>query len=149
MARLAINSQNKMANMITHDVYSAICYIPALVDMVKEQKGNPHEVEKLVDMITYSENKSMKSLDDFLLDAKSLSKDIVYRFETFDFSELTNSVIAFNKLLASIKNQKIESSVKANIVVNVDRTRLSELIDNLLSNAIKYSPREKNQCNFR
>ena len=46
--------------------------------------------------------------------------------------------------MASNKQQKIESSVEPNIIVNGDKTRLSELIDNFLSNAIKYSPRGKN-----
>lgn len=144
MARLAINSQNKMAYMITHDVRSAVCHIPALVDLIKEQKGNPDEIEKMWDMMKLAADKSMQAVDSFLTYAKNLSVDIIYRFEPVDLSELTNRVVSTNKVLASKKQQKIESSLEANIHVNGDKTRLSELIDNFLSNAIKYSPRGKN-----
>ncbi|KOY84565.1 hypothetical protein AD998_20465 [bacterium 336/3] len=144
MARLVINSQNKMAYMITHDVRNAVCNIPTLVDIIKEQKGNPDEIEQVWDMIKCAADKSMQAVDSFLTYAKNLSVDIIYRFEPFDFSELTNRVVSTNKVLASKKQQKIESSVEANIHVNGDKTRLLELIDNFLSNAIKYSPRGKN-----
>lgn len=144
MARMAIHSQNKMAYMITHDVRSAVCHIPALVDMIKEENGNPDEIEQIGDMIKSAADKSMHAVDSFLMQAKNFSKDINYRFEPFDFSELTNRIISTNKVLASNKQQKIESSVEPNIIVNGDKTRLSELIDNFLSNAIKYSPRGKN-----
>ena len=144
MTRMAIHSQNKMAYMITHDVRSAVCHIPALVDMIKEENGNPDEIEQIGEMIKSAADKSMHAVDSFLMQAKNFSKDINYRFEPFDFSELTNRIISTNKVLASNKQQKIESSVEPNIIVNGDKTRLSELIDNFLSNAIKYSPRGKN-----
>lgn len=144
MARMAINSQNKMAYMITHDIRGAVCNIPALVDMIKEENGNPDEIEQLGEMIKYAANRSIQAVDSFLTYAKNLSVNIIYRFEPFNFSELTNRVISTNKVLASNKQQKIESSVQPNILVNGDKIRLSELIDNFLSNAIKYSPRGKN-----
>ncbi|MFN3756346.1 MAG: ATP-binding protein [Flavobacterium sp.] len=144
MARLAINSQNKMAYMITHDVRSAVCNIPALVDIIKEQKGNFDEIEEVWDMIKFAADKSMEAVDSFLTYSKNLSKDVIYRFELFDLSELTNRVISTNTVLATKKQQKIESSVEANILFNGDKTRLSELIDNFLSNAIKFSPSGKN-----
>jgi len=143
MARSAINSQNKMAYMITHDVRSAVCNIPFLVDLIKEQKGNPDEVEEMGDMIKSFADKSIQAVDSFLRYAVNSSKDIPYRFESFDLSELTNKVISTNKVIASKKQQKIKSSVETNILVNGDKTRLSELIDNFLSNAIKYSPSGK------
>ena len=144
MARMAINSQNKMAHMITHDIRGAVCYIPSLVDMIKEQKGNPDEIEQVADMIKYAADKSMQAVDSFLTYAKNSSKDIIYRFEPLDFSVLANRVISTNMILALKKQQKIESSVEANILVNGDKTKLSELIDNFLSNAIKYSPKGRN-----
>ncbi len=144
MARMAINSQNKMAYMITHDIRGAVCNIPALVDMIKEENGNPDEIEQLGEMIKYAANRSIQAVNSFLTYAKNLSVNIIYRFEPFNFSELTNRVISTNKVLASNKQQKIESSLQPNILVNGDKIRLSELIDNFLSNAIKYSPRGKN-----
>lgn len=144
MARMAINSQNKMAYMITHDIRGAVCNIPALVDMIKEENRNPDEIEQLGEMIKYAANKSIQAVNSFLTYAKNLSVNIIYRFEPFNFSELTNRIISTNKVLASNKQQKIESSVQPNILVNGDKIRLSELIDNFLSNAIKYSPRGKN-----
>ncbi|MES2838239.1 MAG: GAF domain-containing sensor histidine kinase [Bacteroidota bacterium] len=144
MARLAINSQNKMAYMITHDVRSAVCNIPALIDIIKEKKGNPDEIEQVWGMIKFAADKSMQAVDSFLTYAKNSSLGVIYKFESFDISALTNRVISTNKVLAAKKQQKIEGSVEANIYVNGDKTRLSELIDNFLSNAIKYSPIGKN-----
>ena len=143
MSRMAINSQNKMAYMVTHDIRSAVCHLPVLVDMIKENKDNAGELEVLGDMIKSTANKSLEAVDSFLKHATSLSKEVDYRFEPFDFSELTRKVISTNAVMALKKQQKIGDSIEGNVWVNGDRTRLSELIDNLLSNAIKYSPKGK------
>ncbi len=141
MSRMAVNSQNKMAYMVTHDIRSAVCHLPVLVDLIKENKDDAGELEVLGDMIKSAANKSLEAVDSFLKHATSLSKDIDYRFEPFDFSELTRKVISTNAIMALKKQQKIEHSIQENVFMNGDRTRLSELIDNLLSNAIKYSPK--------
>ena len=143
MSRMAINSQNKMAYMVTHDIRSAVCHLPVLVDLIKENKDNAGELEVLGDMIKSTANKSLEAVDSFLKHATSLSKEVDYRFEPFDFSELTRKVISTNAVMALKKQQKIGDSIEGNVWVNGDRTRLSELIDNLLSNAIKYSPKGK------
>ena len=143
MSRMAINSQNKMAYMVTHDIRSAVCRLPVLVDMIKENKDNAGELEVLGDMIKSTANKSLEAVDSFLKHATSLSKEVDYRFGPFDFSELTRKVISTNAVMALKKQQKIGDSIEGNVWVNGDRTRLSELIDNLLSNAIKYSPKGK------
>ncbi len=143
MSRMAINSQNKMAYMVTHDIRSAVCHLPVLVDLIKENKDNADELEVLGDMIKSAANKSLEAVDSFLKHATTLSKEVDYRFEPFDFSELTRKVISTNAVMALKKQQKIGNSIEENVSVNGDRTKLSELIDNLLSNAIKYSPKGK------
>lgn len=143
VARSAINSQNKMAYMITHDIHNAVCVIPPLIDMIKENKESPEEVDNLGDMITHAVEKSLEAVDSFMNYANSLFKDITYRIEPCNFSEIIRKVISTNNVLALKKQQQITSQVEENIFINGDRARLSELIDNLLSNAIKYSPKGK------
>ena len=143
MARIAVNSQNSMTYMLAHDIRGSVSNIPILLDMMKEQHENPDETEQISELIKLSVDKSLKAIDSFLTYSKSVSKDITFRFQPFDFSELTNRVISTNKILATNKQQKINSSIEPNLLVNGDKTRLAELIDNLLSNAIKYSPKGK------
>lgn len=143
MARLAVNSQNKMAYMITHDVRSAVCNIPALVEIVKESIEDKEEIIKLIDMISLSAEKSIKAVDSFLSYGNRVSQGLTYRFESVKFSELVRKVVQTNEILAEKKQQKLHVSIEDEITVNGDKTRLSELIDNLMNNSIKYSPYEK------
>lgn len=143
MARLAVNSQNKMAYMITHDVRSAVCNIPALVEIVKENIEDKEEIIKLIDMISLSAEKSIKAVDSFLSYGNRVSQGLTYRFELVNFSELVRKVVQINEILAEKKQQKLQVSIEDDITVNGDKTRLSELIDNLMNNSIKYSPFEK------
>lgn len=139
-ARLAVNSQNKMAYMITHDVRGAVASIPILVDMIRENMANPDEVEQLLHIVEVSAQKSLNAVDSFLDYAKGLSSEFNYRFEEFSLSELVQKVIGTNEILARKKGQGISSAITPDICVRGDRSRLSELVDNLLSNAIKFSP---------
>jgi signal transduction histidine kinase len=141
MTRQAISSRNKMAYMITHDIRGSVCSIPVLVDMIKENKKNTAEVELLGDMIILAAEKSIQSVDSFLEYARSLSNDIVYRFEPFDFSLLIQRVVRSNEVFALKKQQQMIVSLEKDVFVNGDKTRLSELVNNLLSNAVKYSPK--------
>jgi signal transduction histidine kinase len=144
MARLAVSSQNRMAYMITHDIRSAVCNIPTLIEMIKDAKENPQEVEDLLEMINYAADKSLVAVDSFLTSNKSMSKEIVYHFKPFNLSEIVEKVILTNEVLASRKQQKITFSIEHNIQFNGDKTRLIELVNNLVTNAIKYSPKGKN-----
>lgn len=70
------------------------------------------------------------------------NKKVKYKKETIDLSEFIKNRIDFFKVLAEIKEVKIESIIQKDITVFISRVELQRLIDNNLSNAIKYS---KNQ----
>ena len=143
MARMAINSQNKMAYMITHDIRNAICNIPAVVEMIKESRNKNDEILRLVEIIENGAKKSMDSVDNFLNYANSLSKDIVYHMEKFNFSDLTSKVVSTNKIIAINKQQQLEFEIEEGIDYIGDFSRISEMMDNLINNAIKYTPKGK------
>ncbi len=59
------------------------------------------------------------------------------------FSELASRVISTNRILATNKNQQLESDVEDDHCFVGDKTKMSEMMDNLINNAIKYSPKGK------
>lgn len=142
-ARLAVNSQNKMAYMISHDVRGAVASIPILVGMIRDNQDDRAEVDQLLQIIEASARKSIQAVESFLEYAKGLSSEVNYRFNTLSLTELVYQVVQNNQMMAQKKEQHIEIQLEKGINIWGDQSHLTELVDNLLSNAIKFSPRHK------
>ncbi len=66
-------------------------------------------------------------------------KRIKFPREKINLSEFLKNRLDFFKILAEIKEIKLETSIENNIYMQISRMELQRLIDNNLSNAIKYS----------
>ena len=68
--------------------------------------------------------------------------DIKIRKEMVNVAALAAEQCAFNRPIASKKNQTLQLSAPEQLTVSCDADRMREAIDNLVSNAIKYSPQD-------
>ena len=84
----------------------------------------------------------MLGIIDGLLDAAAMEAGkIDLNWAYFDLTDCVNEIIERNRFLAERKGQRLEFSGTDGCVVEVDGTRVKQVIDNLVSNAIKFSPK--------
>jgi two-component system OmpR family sensor kinase len=83
-------------------------------------------------------------LDEILNFSKLEMKSVNIKKEEFSINELIEEVYFANKNKAESSGIKIYKVLpKENIIVNLDRTRVKQILSNLLDNAIKYSDKRK------
>ncbi|WPB57302.1 ATP-binding protein [Xylophilus sp. GOD-11R] len=83
----------------------------------------------------------MARLIDDLLDVSRINRGLIelHREDT-DLATLVDSAVEAAGALIESQQHRIEVDVPRGIVVNVDPTRLAQIIGNLLTNAAKYTP---------
>jgi signal transduction histidine kinase len=68
------------------------------------------------------------------------SPNVKLNIENTNLLDELNNIIKRNSLLFEENNIEIENKADKNIIVKIDKLRLTELFDNLISNSVKYSP---------
>lgn len=89
----------------------------------------------------YEANENLIRLSKNLLNITKLEGGMIEpAISNFDVGELIESKLTAHKLLAVIKNLKVETLIEPQTTFESDPMFFSEVFDVLLSNAIKYSP---------
>ena len=69
----------------------------------------------------------------------TLNNKIISQNENLNITKIIKQRVEYFTTLSNIKKIKINTSLKENIILHIDKIKFSKLIDNLLSNAIKYN----------
>jgi len=142
----AINQERKFHQQqknfllsVTHELKSPLASIKLYLQTILKRELEP---EKQKSFITNS-LKDIERLDDLvenmLLATKIESKSYSFPKESFNLSELVNSV-AGRLQVHTCSSQIIKLSVQQGISIIGDKFALTSVISNLIENAVKYSP---------
>lgn len=142
----AINQERKFHQQqknfllsVTHELKSPLASIKLYLQTILKRELEP---EKQKSFITNS-LKDIERLDDLvenmLLATKIESKSYSFPKESFNLSELVNSV-AGRLQVHTCSSQIIKLSVQQGISIIGDQFALTSVISNLIENAVKYSP---------
>lgn len=137
----ATNEKDRILKAVSHDMRSPINASLALVDLIETDKETLSiEQQEYLKLLRESSNNAL-SLTKDLLEVATLSRDTVNKQLT-DVSALAVAVIALLKFKAAEKQQKIElHGTNHQLLSNVDKEKITRVINNLINNAIKFSPR--------
>ncbi|UIR56498.1 ATP-binding protein [Sphingobacterium sp. SRCM116780] len=127
---------------ISHEIRTPINSLLGIVDILKKQKEQFKEQDRLLIESAFSSIQSTsKTINDILNLSKLESKDHANTIGTFDINMLVQDVISIHQNQASLKNIKIEYNLvqNENSSIKTDEFKIRQILTNLLSNAIKYS----------
>lgn len=133
--------KNTFIGMASHDLRSPLATIQMTADLLDAADHLAPDERKMFIKDIKEQAGYMLSLVNELLDVAQIeSGKLELEIDRVDLDSLIDSAILRYRLLASAKQIEVGYSRAGAITVDVDPTRIRQVIDNLLSNAVKYSP---------
>lgn len=133
--------KNHFLGMAAHDLRNPLGVIQQASTRLFNGGLSEERLKSLKDMMQKSIS-SMQLLLDDLLDISAMEKGkLELRLFTVNVAELISERVSFFTPKANEKNIELQPSLPDSIMMELDPTRITQVIDNLLSNAIKYSPK--------
>lgn len=134
--RKSIESQINLMNIALHEIKNPLASINLANDIIRK---SPESTERMTDMIKSSVAIMQKRLANLLVQSELEEKDLVLNIEEINLKEMFTRLLNNFELLANRKKQVIELNCDSALIVEGDRSKISDVLHNLLSNAIKYS----------
>jgi signal transduction histidine kinase len=122
----------------SHDLRAPLASILGLISLTElEKEPIPDEVVRYLKMM----KERVNSLDDFIQDIIDYSRNsrVDLILTKVNFSNLIEDVIQHNKYLENTHKVKIKTEIGIARPIEIDKSRVSRVLNNLVSNAIKYN----------
>ena len=134
--RDALHLLDRFIKDTTHELNTPVSTIVANIEMIDTDKLDDKTARKIkrIDIGAKTISNVYQDLTYLMLNNKIISQN-----EDLDVKQVILERIDYFKTTADAKKITISSTLKDNVSLHIDRTKLSKLIDNLLSNAIKYN----------
>ncbi|MDH4944615.1 HAMP domain-containing sensor histidine kinase [Sulfurimonas sp. C5] len=120
----------------THELNTPVSTILTNVELLQTQEQNKFS-QKVISRIEIGAKTLSNIYDDLtflILKHKLISQD-----EKLLLNELLDERVEYFKVQANMKNIEINKNYQEEFYLNIDRKKITKVIDNLLSNAIKYN----------
>ncbi len=128
-----------IANM-SHELRTPVSGILAACEILGDSGVND-EQEKMIHLISTASGHLINLLNAILDDSKIQAHALVLNRKFENFSPIINNCVELFIPLAKSKGITItaNSSIPANVLINVDQLRLIQIITNLIANAVKFT----------
>ncbi|MHA3787151.1 GAF domain-containing sensor histidine kinase [Flavobacterium hauense] len=134
--RKSIESQINLMNIALHEIKNPLASINLANDIIRKDVTT---AGRMTDMIKSSVGIMQKRLANLLTQSELEEKDLVLNIEEINIKDMFTRLLNNFELLANRKQQIIELNCENSLIVEGDRSKISDVLHNLLSNAIKYS----------
>lgn len=132
----SIQSQINLMNIALHEIKNPLASISLANDVIRKDIST---APRMTDMIKSSVAMMQKRLANLLTQSELEEKDLVLSIEEINLKDMFTRLLNNFELLANRKKQVIELHCEETLIVEGDRSKISDVLHNLLSNAIKYS----------
>lgn len=129
--------RKKYASDVSHELRTPISTLKSHVEAIMDGVWEP--TDKHLNILLTEINRLSSLVDDLKTSFNSSEHGIVLNKTSFSLSdELNNIITSFIPILKE-ENIYLEQDIEENILINMDKNKLKQIIYNLLSNSIKYS----------
>lgn len=135
--RDALNLLDRFIKDTTHELNTPVSTIMTNIELIEKSKIEDKYLLKIINRIDIGAKTISNIYDDLtylILNHKIISKD-----EYINLKALLEERIEYFTSLIHIKRLNISTDISEDIILKIDRTKVTKLIDNILSNAIKYN----------
>ncbi|MDC0933626.1 HAMP domain-containing sensor histidine kinase [Arcobacteraceae bacterium] len=121
----------------THELNTPVSTIMTNIELIDKESIEDKYLLKTINRIDIGAKTISNIYDD--LTYIILNNKIVSLNEEIDLKSTIEQRVEYFETLATIKKISIQTQLKNNVKLTIDKKKISKLIDNILSNAIKYN----------
>ncbi len=126
---------------LAHELRNPLAPLRNGLHMLGMSKGSPDLMEKMRAMMERQVNHLVRLVDDLLDIARVTSGKVELRIHRAGLQEIVASAVETSlPLIESHKHELIVSLPQEALFLDVDHTRIAQVLSNLLNNAAKYTP---------
>lgn len=134
--RDAISLLDRFIKDTTHELNTPVNTILSNIEMIDPEQLDPALLKK-INRITIASKTISNLYDD--LTYLILSHRLSSHDETVDLKLLLEERLEYFSLLCESKKIRVGTCLEENVVISIDRKKITKLLDNILSNAVKYN----------
>lgn len=142
-AEKANEAKSNFLSSMSHELRTPLTAIKGGLDLLTNGLGLtlPDKANVMLDIANRNVRRLLTLINDILDVSKLESGEFNFLFEDLEAKPFIESNVELNQAYAKQHNTEfICKHIDENIILNVDKDRLSQVMSNLLSNAAKYSP---------
>ncbi len=132
----SLQEKNRFIQDATHELNTPISTILTNIELI-EALGKCQDAKEELKRVEIASKTLSRIYED--LAYISFNTNLYKKVEDIDFSKLLKERLLYFKSFLEAKDIKVQTDIKENIIIKMDRNDAIRLIDNLLSNAIKYN----------
>ncbi|WP_092694931.1 sensor histidine kinase [Tranquillimonas rosea] len=141
-SRAAAEAKAQFISVVNHELRTPLTSIKGSLGLLRGGAAGElqPDAQRLIEM-AYTNSESLSALINDLLEIdRAEAGQLALKRERLDVSELVRDAIEANANYAAKQDITIrEGGLERNLLANVDRQRLGQVLANLLSNAVKFS----------
>ncbi|MBD3197631.1 MAG: PAS domain S-box protein [Candidatus Lokiarchaeota archaeon] len=127
--------------MAAHELKTPLISISGYIDLILLREGTlgdeiENELERVISNVKRLESYINKLLDTMKIDARKMDFDM----EPSNVYEIINDCLSELEYQIKRKNISVNLKINKNVIVNLDKFRIKQVLTNLISNAVKFSP---------
>jgi signal transduction histidine kinase len=141
-----VNSElDRFVYSVSHDLRAPLLSTLGLIDISRNEQ-NEQERYKYLEMM----NKSIRKLDNFIIDIINLSKNarLDLQRDPIVFDKLIPTVLEEHSFMENSRNIQFVNNIHQTGTFHTDSKRLTIVLNNLISNAIRYSSPQQPYVNI-
>jgi signal transduction histidine kinase len=133
--------KNRFISILSHDLRSPFTCLLGFSELLREELRDypKQEVKEMVNTICHTVQKTYDLLQDTLLWANVMSKNLTFNPSLVNVSEVISEVANILEPSANVKSICIEYNSGKELMVYADAYMLKAVLRNLVSNAIKFT----------
>ncbi|OLO42161.1 cell wall metabolism sensor histidine kinase WalK [Alkalihalophilus pseudofirmus] len=127
---------------VSHELRTPLTTLKSYLEALEDGAIEDIELASKFLNVTQNETERMiRLVNDLLQLSKMDSKDYQFTFENVDFNHFLENIVDRFEMMAKEKNIKFVRTIPRDLMcVDIDKDKITQVIDNIISNAIKYSP---------
>ncbi|TWI59635.1 cell wall metabolism sensor histidine kinase WalK [Halalkalibacter nanhaiisediminis] len=127
---------------VSHELRTPLTTMRSYLEALEDGALSDPEIAPRFLNVTQNETERMiRLVNDLLQLSKIDSRDYKLSFEWADFGQFLHEIIDRFEMIAQDKNIEFTRKITAHpTYVEIDRDKMTQIVDNIISNAMKYSP---------
>lgn len=121
----------------THELNTPVSTIMTNIELINRDNIKDKYLLKSINRIDIGAKTISNIYDD--LTYLMLNNKIVSNNEDINLKSLIEQRVEYFSILSNMKKIKVVTDLDSDVILNIDRKKITKLIDNILSNAIKYN----------